>query len=55
MPHYIPDTFAHDVRRIGMLLDFGRSLSQIHEALAPKDECEFFLRYQAALQRHCAP
>lgn len=48
----LTDTFVEDVRRIGMLLDYGQTVTQIHDALKPVDETEFFLKFKAAQRRN---
>lgn len=46
------DTFVEDVRRIGLMLDYGQTVAQIHEAMKPTDEVDFFLKFKAAQRRN---
>ena len=42
------DTFAEEIRRIGLMLCYEASIEDIHHTLAPADEGQFFLTYTAA-------
>lgn len=42
------DTFTEELRRIGMMLCYGQTIEEIHDALMPADEGRFYLLYVAA-------